>query len=79
VTGADIAASMMRAGAIPNAAFAAAARQTGEKFHEIAAECARRSAARRTAKKTAAVCDVPIWRQIGNGMTRSRRMATENM
>lgn len=49
MNGADIAASMIREGVTPNAAFAAAARQTGESFRTIAKECAKRSAARRQA------------------------------
>jgi hypothetical protein len=72
MNGADIAASMIRAGALPQAAFHAAARQTGEAFAAVARECARRSAARRKAR---ASTDVPLWRSIGNGMTRDRAIA----
>jgi hypothetical protein len=74
MNGADIAAGMIREGAMPQAAFHAAAKRTGEKFRDVARECARRSAARRTARASAYVS---LWRGIGNGMTRDRAIAND--
>lgn len=70
MNGADIAASMIREGTIPNAAFAAASRRTGESFRDIAKECARRSAARR--HSTSGPATVPLWRQMGKRMVGNR-------
>jgi hypothetical protein len=57
-TGAEIAAAMIREGAMPQAAFHAAARRTGEAFLDIARECSARSAARRRAAKAAKAAQV---------------------
>jgi hypothetical protein len=74
MNGADIAAGMIREGAMPQAAFHAAAKRTGEKFRDVARECARRSAARRTARAGA---DVPLWRSITHGAI-GNRVPTED-
>ena len=47
MNGADIAASMIREGQCPQAAVAAAARRTGERYKAIAAELGRRNARNR--------------------------------
>jgi hypothetical protein len=47
MTGADIAASMIREGCIPNHAMAIAARRSGDAFRTIAAELGKRSARNR--------------------------------
>ncbi len=70
MNGAEMAASMIRAGAKANAAFFAASRHTGESFRDIAKECARRSAARR--HSTSGPATVPLWRQMGKRMVGAR-------